>query len=158
MGHADRHARSRCAAVAGLLAALTCAGCSSPGEMRHDASANGPSAKAMRSRSPSMTRAEVELRRGIRSYDDAEYESAARNLRSALDRGLRSSRDEANAHKYLAFVACASGRIKSCHAEFRSALEADPKFELAPAEAGHPVWGPVFRSTRLEVRGTASVR
>ena len=157
MRHADRRA-SHFAAVAGLLGAIACAGCSSPGDVRHDASDTTRASVATRTRGPSMTRAELELRRGIRRYDDADYARAARDLRSALDRGLRSPRDEAKAHKYLAFVACASGRIESCHAEFRHALEADPRFELAPAEAGHPVWGPVFRNVKLEVSGKVTTR
>jgi hypothetical protein len=28
------------------------------------------------------------------------------------------------------------------------ALDADPDFVLQPAEAGHPLWGPVFTSVK----------
>ena len=35
-----------------------------------------------------------------------------------------------------------------CRDEFRRALAVDPALELAPAEAGHPVWGPIFRSVK----------
>jgi len=105
-----------------------------------------------------MTRAEIELRRGMRSYEEAEYEMAARNIQSALDRGLRAPGDRVKAYKYLAFVACTSGRMKSCRADFRNALQVDPNFDLAPAEAGHPIWGPVFRNVKLEVNGKARTR
>jgi len=27
----------------------------------------------------------------------------------------------------------------------------NPSFDLTPAEAGHPVWGPVFRSAKSKV-------
>ena len=68
-----------------------------------------------------------------------------------LTAGLAARKDRANAYKYLAFVACTSGREKTCLAEFRKAFEADPKFKLTAAEAGHPVWGPVFRSVEEQV-------
>ena len=35
-----------------------------------------------------------------------------------------------------------------CEAEFRAARQADPSFALDRAEAGHPVWGPVYRKRR----------
>lgn len=105
-----------------------------------------------------MSKAEQELQRGIKSYEEAEYEIAAKRLQSALDRGLVNQTDKANAYKYLAFVACTSGKEKSCYAEFRKALEVDPKFKLAPAEAGHPTWGPVFRSVKGEIGGKAKTR
>ena len=35
-----------------------------------------------------------------------------------------------------------------CREEFRKALAIDPSMDLAPAEAGHPAWGPTFRSLK----------
>jgi len=43
---------------------------------------------------------------------------------------------------------CVSGRTAACREEFRKALTMDPDVELSPAEAGHPTWGPVFRSVK----------
>jgi hypothetical protein len=37
-----------------------------------------------------------------------------------------------------------------CYESFRKALALKPDFELTPAEAGHPVWGPVFRSAKAK--------
>jgi len=85
---------------------------------------------------------------GIRSYEEGEYKAAAKQLQAALDLGLDTKRDQAKAHKYLAFIACAWGRKTSCRNEFNKALDADPKFDLEPAEAGHPTWGPVWRSVK----------
>lgn len=150
--------RGHLVAVAALLVAMACPGCSSPGDVQTDTTEVPEKGKAVRTRNTSMTRAEVELRGGIRSYEDAEYETAARKLRSALDHGLKAPAEKATAYKYLAFVACASGRPKTCQSEFRNALQADPKFDLAPAEAGHPIWGPAFRNARLEVDGKARKR
>jgi hypothetical protein len=59
--------------------------------------------------------------------------------------------EQASAHKYLAFINCVSGRPNGCREEFRKAFVADPNFDLTPAEAGHPMWGPVFRSVKTAV-------
>ena len=84
---------------------------------------------------------------GIKSYEDADYKNATANLQSALQLGLKKN-DQLQAHKYLAFIQCVSAHEKQCREEFRKALEIDPGFELQPAEAGHPVWGKVFRSVK----------
>jgi hypothetical protein len=100
---------------------------------------------------PEKSRAEQDFERGVKSYEDGDYKGAARQLQSALSLGLPAFRDQATAHKYLAFVACASGRQRPCRDEFRKAFEADGNFDLTTAEAGHPVWGPVFRSVKAEM-------
>lgn len=87
------------------------------------------------------------LRLGLRQYDSGQYADAARSLQTALELGLNDS-DNANAHKHLAFINCAAQRERACREEFRRALRADPQLELSPAEAGHPVWGPVFASLK----------
>lgn len=106
--------------------------------------------RAQAPRVPTPSKSEQELEGGIRSYEEGEYKAAARQLRAALDLGLDAKRDQAKAHKYLAFITCVSGREKSCRDEFHKALDADPQFDLEPAEAGHPIWGPVLRSVRAE--------
>lgn len=90
---------------------------------------------------------EPDLAAGIRSYENGKYTESARQLQSALDAGLGQS-DQVKAHKHLAFIHCASGREPRCRDEFRKALAVDPDFDLDPAEAGHPTWGPVFRSVK----------
>ena len=59
--------------------------------------------------------------------------------------GLASARDRAVAHKHLAFIFCTSNRAKECEAEFRAAKVDDPTFALSRSEAGHPLWGPVYK-------------
>ena len=88
-----------------------------------------------------------DLANGIKQYEDANYSEAARLLQSALDQGLARD-DQVKAHKYLAFIHCVSGRERSCRDEFRAALKINPSFELAANEAGHPIWGPAFRSVK----------
>ena len=92
-----------------------------------------------------MTKAQVTLVRGLREFDAGDHNASAKTLASALEIGL-GDRDRASAHKHLAFIHCTAGREARCREEFRKALAADPKMRLDAAEAGHPVWGPIFRS------------
>ncbi len=139
--------------------AVVSAGCSAPTVRDADQAAPSPPPTASM---PGSTKAElrtanamankggVELERGIKSYEEGAYKNAARQLQSALDLGLRAKADQAKAHKYLAFMTCVSGREKSCREEFRKALDADPTFDLGPAEIGHPIWGAIFRSVKAD--------
>ncbi|MBX3644176.1 MAG: TssQ family T6SS-associated lipoprotein [Rubrivivax sp.] len=90
--------------------------------------------------------AERALLDGIRAYDDGQYAQAEKALRQALDDGLQSARDRATAHKLLAFITCTSERLADCQQQFRDARAADASFALSRSEAGHPVWGPVYKS------------
>lgn len=94
--------------------------------------------------------AERKLTHGIIHYEEGEHKEALPEFQGALDEGL-SSQDQIKAHKYLAFIHCAAKREKQCKAEFMMTLEIDPSFDLAPAEAGHPVWGKVFRQVKQEM-------
>jgi Tfp pilus assembly protein PilF len=97
-----------------------------------------------------LRKADRELSVGIRNYEDGNYNIAAKNLQAALDLGVTFTRDEVQAHKYLAFINCLSKRQKQCRSEFRKALDKDSKFDLKPEEAGHPSWGPAFRTVKAE--------
>ena len=92
--------------------------------------------------------AERALMGAMRAYDDADYPAVERQANEAMKLGLRSPRDVATAHKLRAFVYCTSNRLAACEAEFRAARGADPAFALTHAEAGHPVWGPVYLKSR----------
>ena len=92
--------------------------------------------------------AERALMGAMRAYDDADYPAVERQANEAMKLGLRSTRDIATAHKLRAFVYCTSNRLAACEAEFRAARAADPAFALSHAEAGHPVWGPVYLKSR----------
>lgn len=95
-------------------------------------------------------KAEQNLSAGIRAYEDGDYQNSQRLLQNALNAGLLLNADKARAHKYLAFMHCAHGRVAQCREEFREVLTLDPKFELGPTETGHPVWGPVFKGVKAE--------
>lgn len=100
-----------------------------------------------------QTASEQLLAKGIKSYEDGEYRSASKQLQDALNAGLPRKADGARAHKYLAFIACGSNNTGRCRDEFRKAFESDPNFSLDAAEAGHPVWGPVYRGVRDQLKG-----
>jgi Tfp pilus assembly protein PilF len=87
------------------------------------------------------------LATGLKQYEDGDYADSAKNLQVAIEQGLV-RKERVNAHKHLAFINCASDRERQCRDEFRKALAVDPTMELAPAEAGHPIWGPIFRSLK----------
>src|SRR5262249_20074048 len=123
-----------------LAAALACAaallaGCAAP--------------TAQQSVSDAFDRpAERNLLLGLRAYDEAQYPESERALKEALRLQLTTPRDRATAHKTLAFIYCTSGRKAECEAAFREARAADPAFALNKAEAGHPVWGPVYEASK----------
>ena len=94
--------------------------------------------------------AERALFAGMRAYDEGQYAEAEKQLQSSLAAKLASARDRAAAHKLLAFIYCTSQRVPACEAAFRAARGSDPAFALSPAEAGHPLWGPVYRRTLIQ--------
>jgi hypothetical protein len=89
--------------------------------------------------------AEKALLAGIRAYEDGQYPESEKQLGTALQTGLSSAKDRAAANKYLAFVYCTSNRMTPCEQAFRAARKADPAFALSKSEAGHPLWGPVYK-------------
>lgn len=119
-----------------LFTALLMTACVAPGVRDTGSSKTEPS------------KAQQDLSSGIRAYEDGDYKKSAQLLENALSAGLPRNSDKVAAHKYLAFIHCAQSRIKSCRGEFSKALALDPKFELTPAESGHPSWGPVFKSLK----------
>jgi hypothetical protein len=93
---------------------------------------------------------EDDLQFGVKAYEDGEIAYSAKLLQASLDAGLRWNSDRVRAHKYLAFIHCASSRIPQCRDEFKKALDLDSSFDLRENEAGHPTWGPVFRSVKAK--------
>jgi hypothetical protein len=96
-------------------------------------------------------RAREQLAAGQKQYEAGEFDSAAKSFNGALEHGLLSKNEQSTARKYLAFIACVSNREAQCRDEFRRALEIDSAFDLTPAEAGHPNWGPVYRGVKAQL-------
>jgi len=105
-------------------------------------------ARAKSNEETTLPTPEAQLKTGIAYYESGNYGQAQRALQGSLNSGLASRTDQARAYKYLAFIYCVTERIPQCRQEFSNAIAADPKFTLSAAEAGHPTWGPVFRSVR----------
>lgn len=96
--------------------------------------------------------ARQDLAAGIRKYEEGDHSAAARLLRSSLDYDTLGKAERLEARKHLAFIYCTSGRKAQCQDEFRKALRIDPSFTLEANEAGHPMWGPAFRTVRSAPR------
>lgn len=96
-------------------------------------------------------RAKEQLAQGIKQFDAGDFDNAAKNLQSSLDHGLLAKQEQSTARKYLAFIYCVGNREQACRDEFRKAFEINPEFALTPAEDGHPIWGPVYRSVRTQL-------
>jgi tetratricopeptide (TPR) repeat protein len=96
-------------------------------------------------------RAKEQLAAGVKFYEAGEFESASKNLNSALEHGLLAKPEQARARKLLAFIHCVLGREAQCRDEFRKAFEIYPDFALSTAEDGHPIWGPVYRNVRTQL-------
>jgi len=88
---------------------------------------------------------------GIKSYEDGDLKKAEIYIKDAMAAGLDKKADKIKAHKYLAFIYCISSRTGLGGEEFKKAFELDPEFELDKAEAGHPIWGPIYRSVKAKM-------
>ena len=94
--------------------------------------------------------AEQELKLGITAYENGQHKKSQQHLKNALSLGLTGKSDKVAANKYLAFMACANQQLEVCKGYFRKALATDGKFELSKSEAGHPMWGKVFKEVKSE--------
>ena len=132
----------RLSATATLLSLIV--GCAAPPQKP-----SGPTADEV-AKQQRVDRAQANLNDGLKKYDSGSYDEAMNNFLLALDSGMLTNAEQLNARKHMAFVHCLSSREANCKEEFEKVINLDPKFELAPAEAGHPIWGPIYRVTRTE--------
>lgn len=134
---------SRRLAAAVLFAALVLAGCAQlGGKPGAEAPARPPAAVNLPSGGPALAR-------GMASYEDGNYSEAASQFKLSLEQKL-SAPEQILARKHLAFTYCVTGKDRQCGEEFRKLVDLSPSFELDPAEAGHPIWGPVFRRVKAK--------
>ena len=132
----------RFSAAAALLSLM--AGCAVPPQKP-----TGPTAEEI-AKQERTDRALANLKDGLKKYDSGNYDEAMNNFLLALDSGQLPVSEQLMARKHMAFVHCLSGRETNCKEEFEKVITLDPKFDLTPAESGHPIWGPIFRLTRTE--------
>jgi Tfp pilus assembly protein PilF len=124
-----------------IVAATALAGCSAPPMDELQANLKELAFSVFASKG------QATLSAALKRYEDGDYAAAETGLQTALEQGLPRM-EQVMAHKHLAFIHCAADRQQPCREEFRKALAIDPALELAPAEAGHPAWGPVFRAAK----------
>ena len=87
------------------------------------------------------------------SYDRGEFASATRQLAPMVNDGSLDPAQLLRALKVLAFSQCSTNAVTACRQTFERALKADPNFDLATAERGHPIWGAQFTRARRTVLG-----
>ncbi|MEO8385514.1 MAG: TssQ family T6SS-associated lipoprotein [Betaproteobacteria bacterium] len=130
--------------AASLLVISIAAGCAAPPQKP-----SAPTAEEI-AKQQRAERAQVNLGEGMKKYDSGNYEEAINSFLLALDSGLLTLPEQVNARKHMAFVHCLSGREANCKEEFEKVIILDPKFDLSPAETGHPIWGPIYRLAKTE--------
>jgi hypothetical protein len=112
--------------------------------------------EAAASRKPSgfmsLGKAEQMLADGMVKYDSGDYPAAHVLYESALKEGLKSTEDQVRAMKYIAFTLCLTEKFAQCRAEFVKIYDVDPRFDLTPAEAGHPSWTKTFSSAKAQAQ------
>ena len=95
-------------------------------------------------------RAVITLSDAGKQYEAGTYDEAQTSFLVALDSGTLNLQEQLLARKTMAFMHCIASRELRCKEEFEKAIALDQKFELSPAEAGHPTWGPVFKTVVAE--------
>jgi tetratricopeptide (TPR) repeat protein len=100
----------------------------------------------------SLPKAEQMLQDGLVKYDAGDYPAAAALLNGSLKEGLKSKDDQVRAMKVAAFTMCLENKVRECRAEFLKIYDVDPKFDLTPAEAGHPSWAKTFAAAKAQAQ------
>lgn len=97
------------------------------------------------------TAGEKLLAEGMKAYDEGDYAKASKLYQDALKETLPPA-ERIRTLKFSAFSHCLTSRMTQCRADFEKILQLDPGYELDAAEAGHPSWGPSFRSVKSKLK------
>ncbi|ARP92351.1 hypothetical protein CAL14_20365 [Bordetella genomosp. 9] len=127
------------ARIATLVLIATLAGCAAP---------RSPEPAAPPSQAALDAMAHVRERYQAGDYGDVIRTVATSDVLASAPVDVR-----IEALKLQAFSYCVSGYRVLCEDDFARILQLDPKFELAPAEIGHPLWGPAFRRVKAAQGG-----
>ena len=95
------------------------------------------------------------LAEGVDLYNQGQYQAAIRKLQETPDIRTVTANVQVEAFKYLAFSQCVTRQPSQCRQSFERLLNVAPTFELSRAEAGHPLWGPVFKAAQQATRKAA---
>lgn len=96
------------------------------------------------------------LERGIVQFEQGRFADAIRTLQESPEIAADGPQVRAQALKVLAFAQCVTERRAACRRSFDALLALDPSFVLAPAESGHPMWGPEFVRAKAAAAASAS--
>jgi hypothetical protein len=125
-----------------------------PPESPAPATAASASASASATAAKAATASDTQaLKDGVALYNNGEYNAAISKLLGSPE--ITKSKSKAvkvEALKYAAFSYCVTSRTQLCRQQFDRALKIDPRFDLTPAEIGHPIWGPVFSSAKKKTK------
>lgn len=100
------------------------------------------------------TEGEKRLAEATAAYEEADYAKAVKLFQDAQKETLTAD-DKIRAMKFTAFSHCLTNRMTLCRQEFEKILKEQPDFDLTPAEAGHPSWGPSFRAVKARLKAPA---
>ena len=91
------------------------------------------------------------LTAAVQTFERGEYVAAIRQLTPLTTDSALEAANRLRALRFLAFAQCLTRAVTACRQSFERAFRLDSSFELAPAERGHPVWGPQFELARKAV-------
>ncbi|MGV2864188.1 TssQ family T6SS-associated lipoprotein [Achromobacter sp. ESBL13] len=100
--------------------------------------------------SPPTADALAQLQQVRDTYGAGRYGEVIRTVATSDTLASSTKAVRIEAYKLQAFSYCVSRYTQLCEDSFARILALDPAFELAPNEAGHPSWGPVFQRARSQ--------
>lgn len=86
----------------------------------------------------------------MRLYKEGDYAGTIKRLQGAPAIWSGSKGLQIRGHKLMAFSYCVAYQRVPCRQEFSEILDIEPDFQLTPAEAGHPIWGPEFKEAKKQ--------
>jgi hypothetical protein len=124
--------------------ALSTSAAPAPGGTPSRARPGTPASAPAAAPAPALAPDQQALKEGVDFYNNGDYNNAIKRLASADITASGSKPTQLSALKYTAFSYCLTQRQTLCRQTFEKAFKLDPAFDLAPGEAGHPLWGPMF--------------
>lgn len=101
-----------------------------------------------KSEAPASAEAESVMSQVREYYSSGQYGSVIRTVATSGELASAPTPMRIEAFKLQAFSYCVRDFAQLCEDTFVRILQLDSSFALAPNEAGHPQWGPVFQSAQ----------
>lgn len=92
--------------------------------------------------------AQAQLESARTMFDSGRYGDVIRMVATSDQLASAPTEVRVEALKLQAFSYCVNKYRRLCEDGFVRILHAEPSFDLLPAERGHPLWGPAFRSAK----------